>query len=380
METSDEESNLLRIPVSRRWVLKTGAVAALGAAGLALVACSEESEKKEGTAMTAESTQVRPTLSGPSVETMTGPISTSDLGFTLMHEHIIVQAEGVAHNFPQVWEPQAELDKTLKVLKDLKAKGVDTILDLTVLGIGRDVPLLLAVIKEAGINVIAATGLYTFNELPTYFQVREVDAMADLFVSDITEGIQGTDVKAAVLKCATDAPGITPGVEKVLRAAARAHLRTGVPISTHTHAGMRRGLEQQDLFESEGVDLRRVIIGHSGDSEDLDYLTKLANRGSYLGMDRFGIDIILPTDKRVAVIVKLCQMGYAERMVLSHDASVYIDSFTTDVIRQHMPNWNYFHIVDDVIPALLQAGVNQEQVDTMTRGNPRRIFENVGTY
>ncbi len=294
METSDEESNLLRTPVSRRWVLKTGAVAALGAAGLALVACNEESEKKEGTAMTAESAQPRPTLSGPSVETMTGPISTSDLGFTLMHEHIIVQAEGVAHNFPQIWEPQAELDKTLKVLKDLKAKGVDTILDLTVLGIGRDVPLLLPVVKEAGINVIAATGLYTFNELPTYFQVRDVDAMADLFVSDITEGIQGTDVKAAVLKCATDAPGVTPGVEKVLRAAARAHLRTGVPISTHTHAGMRRGLEQQDLFESEGVDLRRVIIGHSGDSEDLDYLTKLADRGSYLGMDRFGIDIILP--------------------------------------------------------------------------------------
>ena len=380
METSDEESNLLRTPVSRRWVLKTGAVAALGAAGLALVACDDDNDKKEGIAMTAESAQARPTLSGPSVETMTGPISTSDLGFTLMHEHIIVQAEGVAHNFPQIWEPQAELDKTLKVLKDLKAKGVDTILDLTVLGIGRDVPLLLPVVKEAGINVIAATGLYTFNELPTYFQVRDVDAMADLFVSDITEGIQGTDVKAAVLKCATDAPGITPGVEKVLRAAARAHLRTGVPISTHTHAGMRRGLEQQDLFESEGVDLRRVIIGHSGDSEDLDYLTKLADRGSYLGMDRFGIDIILSTDKRVAVIAKLCEMGYAERMVLSHDASIYIDSFTEDFIQQHIPNWNYFHIVDDVIPALLQAGVSQEQVDTMTRGNPRRIFENVGTY
>jgi phosphotriesterase-related protein len=380
METSDEESNLLRTPVSRRWVLKTGAVAALGAAGLVLVACSEESEKKEGADMTAESAQPRPTLSGPSVETMTGPISTSDLGFTLMHEHIIVQAEGVAHNFPQVWEPQAELDKTLKVLKDLKAKGVDTILDLTVLGIGRDVPLLLPVAIEAGINVIAATGLYTFNELPSYFQARGTDEMADLFVSDITEGIQGTDVKAAVLKCTTDAPGVTPGVEKVLRAAARAHLRTGVPISTHTHAGMRRGLEQQDLFESEGVDLRRVIVGHSGDSEDLDYLTKLADRGSYLGMDRFGIDIILSTDRRVAVVAKLCQMGYAERMVLSHDASVYFDSFTQDFIQQYTPNWNYLHIVDDVIPALLQAGVSQEQVDTMTRGNPRRIFENVGTY
>jgi len=199
-------------------------------------------------------------------------------------------------------------------------------------------------------------------------------------VSDITEGIQGTDVKAAVLKCATDAPGITPGVEKVLRAVARAHLRTGVPISTHTHAGMRRGLEQQDLFESEGVDLRRVIIGHSGDSEDVDYLTKLADRGSYLGMDRFGIDIILPTDKRVAVIVKLCEMGCAERMVLSHDAMVYFDMYKPEVMKQFVPNWSHFHILDHIIPALLEAGVSQTQIDVMTRENPRRIFENVRTY
>jgi phosphotriesterase-related protein len=380
METSSEGLNLLREPVSRRWLLRTGAAAAVGAAGWGLIGCDEGSEKKEGAAITAKSTLARPAISGPAVEMMTGPVSTSDLGFTLMHEHIIVQSEGVAGNFPSVWDEQAELDKTLRVLTDLKARGVDTLVDLTVLGLVRDVPRLLPVVEKTGLQVIAATGLYTFNEVPSYFQTRDVDEMAALFVSDITEGIQGTGVKAAVLKCTTDAPGVTPGVEKVLRAAARAHLRTGVPISTHTHAGMRRGLEQQDIFVSEGVDLRRVIIGHSGDSEDLDYLTKLADRGSYLGMDRFGIDIILPTYKRVAVVAKLCQMGYAERMVLSHDASVYIDSFKPDFIEKYTPNWDYFHIVDDVIPALLEAGVNQSQIDTMTRENPRRIFENVGTY
>jgi phosphotriesterase-related protein len=135
--------------------------------------------------------------------------------------------------------------------------------------------------------------------------------MADAFVHDIEEGIQGTQVRAAVIKCATDAPGVTPGVEKVLRASARAHLRTGVPITTHTQASTKRGLEQQDIFAAEGVDLSRVIIGHSGDSEDLDYLTTLVDRGSYIGMDRFGLEGILSTEKRVAVIARLCEMGYA---------------------------------------------------------------------
>jgi phosphotriesterase-related protein len=204
--------------------------------------------------------------------------------------------------------------------------------------------------------------------------------VADLFVHDITQGIQGTDVKAGVLKCATDEPGVTPGVEKVLRAAARAHLRTGVPITTHTHAATKRGLEQQNIFKSEGVDLRRVIIGHSGDTDNLDYLTKLLDRGSYIGMDRFGLDVFLPDEKRIATVVKLCQMGYAERMVLSQDASAYFDWYEPEVAKTFGPNWNYFHIVDNVIPALLEAGVSQQQIDVMTRENPRRIFEDVGTY
>ena len=376
---SIEERELLPQRLSRRRLLKAGAAAAIGAAGMGLAACAGENEKGEVTMPTAAS-RARPTITGPAVETMSGPISTADLGFTLMHEHIFSRSEGVEYNFPFVWDQQAELDRAVEMLTALKTKGVSTILDATALGLGRDVPLLLPVVEEAGIQVIAATGIYTYNELPHYFQGRSVDRMADVFVHDITQGTQGSDVKAGVLKCATDEPGVTPGVEKVLRAAARAHLRTGVPITTHTHAATKRGLEQQDIFKSEGVDLRRVIIGHSGDSEDLDYLTKLVDNGSYIGMDRFGLEVILSTEKRVAVIAKLCQMGYAGRMVLSHDAMVYFDWYEPEVAKAFGPNWNYFHIVDNVIPALLQAGVSQEQVDTMTRGNPRRIFENVGTY
>lgn len=314
------------------------------------------------------------------IHTVTGPIDTAELGFTLMHEHIYVLSEGVVPNFPHLFDRKARLDQAVAALKEAKAHGVSTIVDLTVLGLGRDVAFVREIARGAGINVIVATGLYTYDELPHYFATRSIDHMADLFVRDIEQGIQGTDVRAAILKCATDEPGVTPGVEKVLRAVARAHRRTGVPISTHTHAATQRGLEQQRIFMEEGVDLRRVVIGHCGDSEDIDYLEKLIKAGSTIGMDRFGIDSILPTEKRVATIAKLCERGHAGSMVLAHDASCYIDWFEEALVKAAVPRWHFLHISDDVVPALRQAGVSEAQIQQMTIDNPRRIFDVQGAY
>jgi phosphotriesterase-related protein len=316
----------------------------------------------------------------PQVETLRGPVDTSKLGFTLMHEHIFVLSEGVPQQFPSVFDEESEIEQARRQLAELPALGVQTFVDLSVLGIARDVRRMLRATEGVALNVIVATGLYTYDQLPHYFHNRDADVMTDLFVRDIAEGIQGTNVKAAILKCATDQPGVTGGVEKVLRAVGRAHRRTGVPISTHTHPATRRGLEQQDVFEQEGVDLRRVVIGHSGDSEDLDYLQALMKRGSYIGMDRFGIDIYLPTEKRVTTIAKLCELGYAGQMVLSHDASCSFDWYPQEAIRAAAPNWHFRHISEDVLPALRTAGVGDEQIGQMTVANPRRIFEQQGAY
>ena len=381
MSSQDYRQGLAEHRLSRRDLLRAGTAVGLGAASLALSSCAGGEEESAPATVAPTREPSRPTPPpGPYVETATGPVSTSDLGFTLMHEHIFVLSEGVAANFPSVWDAEAKKKEAVDLLRRLKDRGVSTMVDATVLGSGRNVPLVQQVARESGMQVIVATGLYTYNELPYYFQARSVEHMAELFVQDITEGIQGTSARAGVLKCATDHAGVTPGVEKVLRAVAKAHRSTGVPITTHTEAKSQQGLAQQDVFESEGVDLSRVIIGHSGDSEDIDYLTKLLERGSYIGMDRFGLDAYLPTDKRVAVIARLCEMGYAERMVLSHDAAVYWDWFTPEVQQALGPNWNYFHIPDDVLPALRQAGVSEEQIRLMTVENPRRIFENVGSY
>jgi len=313
------------------------------------------------------------------INSVSGPIDTADLGFTLMHEHIIVQSPGVKENFP-VFDRPKEIESAVRQLKDVQSRGVKTLVDLTVSD-WRDMPLVQEVVAGSGMQVIVATGIYW--EVPHYFRAdsgRSIESIAELFAGDITDGIMDTGVRAGIIKCATDEPGVTPDVERILRASAKAHRATGVPISTHTHAATEVGLKQQDVFESEGVDLSRVVIGHSGDSEDIGYLTKLIERGSYIGMDRFGIEIYQATAKRVATVAKMCELGHAEKMVLSHDAACYFNWAEPSVIERFVPNWHFNHIPDDILPALRAAAVSEEQITMMTVDNPRRIFERQGAY
>jgi phosphotriesterase-related protein len=322
------------------------------------------------------------------VDTVRGPIPAADLGVTLMHEHVFVLSPEIIANFPEVWgDEQAREEAAVEKLNALKAIGVDTIVDPTVIGLGRYIPRIQRIAERTGLQIIVATGVYTYNDVPMHFHftgpgtaLGGPEAMVEMFVGDITEGIAGTGVRAAILKCATDEPGVTPGVERVLRAVAQAHRATGVPITTHTHAHTRRGLDQQRIFAQEGVDLSRVIIGHSGDTTDLNYLEELIAAGSYLGMDRFGLDNILGFDDRVDIVATMCERGHADRMVLAHDAACYMDWLPEAALPVVLPNWHYLHIHNDVLPALRRRGVTEEQITTMLVDNPRAIFTHGGAY
>jgi phosphotriesterase-related protein len=315
-----------------------------------------------------------------SIPTVRGFIDTSHLGATLMHEHIFVLNPEILLTYPEVWgDENRRVTEAAARLEELLAHGVSTIVDLTVIGQGRFIPRIQRVAERTSINIIVATGVYTFNDVPFYFRGRP-DAMTEMFIRDITAGIGQTNVRAGILKCATGAEGVTRGVERVLRAVAQAHRATGVPISTHTHVATRRGLDQQRIFREEGVDLSRVIIGHSGDSTDLDYLEELIAAGSYLGMDRFGIDTIAPLEQRVDTVVRLCERGHASRLVLSHDYSSFIDWFPEEGLARRLPNWHYLHIRRDVIPALKRRGISDAQIETMLVDNPKAIFERTGAY
>ncbi|MEN3333249.1 MAG: phosphotriesterase-related protein [Blastocatellia bacterium] len=324
----------------------------------------------------------------PQINTVRGPIATDSLGVTLMHEHVFVLSPEIMQNYPEGWgDEEKRVSEAIARLNELKARGVDSIVDLTVIGLGRYIPRIERIAREIDLNIIVATGVYTYNDVPMYFhfqgpgtELGGPEFMGDMFVRDITEGIAGTGVKAAILKCATDQQGVTPGVERVLRAVAHAHRQTGVPISTHTHAHTERGLEQQHIFEEEGVDLTRVVIGHSGDTTDIEYLEKLIARGSTIGMDRFGIDVLLPFEDRVNTVARMCERGHAGKMVLSHDAACFNDWLPEAALPVVLPNWHYLHIHNDVIPALKARGVTDEQLHTMLVENPRRIFERQGAY
>ena len=324
----------------------------------------------------------------PQVNTARGPIDTSGLGVTLMHEHVFIMTTEVMQNYPEQWgDGDAREADAVERLNKLKVTGVDTIVDLTVIGLGRYIPRIARVAAATELNIVVATGVYTFSDLPFCFHYLGPGApldgpeiMTEMFVCDIEEGIADTGVRAAILKCATDEPGVTPGVERVLRAVAQAHRQTGVPISTHTHAPTRRGLEQQRIFAEEGVDLSRVVIGHCGDSTDIDYLEELIANGSYIGMDRFGMDLVLSFEDRVDTVARMCERGHAEKMVLSHDAKCYFDALPEELLPTVAPNWHYLHIHNDVLPALRARGVTEEQITTMLVDNPHRVFDHQGGY
>ena len=320
------------------------------------------------------------------VETLKGPIPVDELGNTLMHEHVFTLDADYVANYGDGdwWDEDAEVAKATTKLRHLNSLGIDTIVDPTVLGLGRNIPRLLRVAAEVDLQIIVATGLYTYGDLPFPYTQRGPgtmlggdEQMITDFTRDITEGIGSTQVKAAFLKCAVEHAAMSPGVDRTLRAVAQTSVDTGAPITVHTN--MREGTAPLavDVLVAEGVDMTKVVIGHAGDSDDLDVLMALADTGAILGMDRFGLDVFGSTDERVTTIVSLVERGYGDRMVLSHDASCFIDWFGPDPTALQevlMPNWHYEHISHDVLPALLAAGVTQAQIDQMLISTPMRYF------
>lgn len=317
----------------------------------------------------------------PQVETVLGPVDSAALGRTYMHEHVFVLTPDVQQNYPGEWgDEDTRVGDAVDKLTALAAQGISTIVDPTVVGLGRYVPRIQRIAAQVPqLNIVVATGCYTYDDVPFYFRHREAaggaDPMVELFVSDIRDGITGTTVRAGMLKCAIDRQGLTHGVERVLRAVAQAHLRTGTPVTVHTHPGRRTGLEvKRVLCDEEGVDPRRVVLGHSGDSTDADHLSELAELGFVLGMDRFGINVETTFEARADIVVELCRRGFASQLVLSQDAACYLDWLEPGA-RVFLPQWNYLHIEAEVLPYLREHGVTEEQVTTMLVDVPRRLFE-----
>jgi phosphotriesterase-related protein len=312
------------------------------------------------------------------VETVRGAVALADLGPTLMHEHVFVLDPEALQNYAHVWgesywDEEERVGDAIAKLRRLRDGGIETIVDPTVLGLGRCVPRIQRINAEVDLNIVVATGVYCFLELPMFLAYRSDDAIVDLFVREIREGIDDTGVRAAFLKCAVEQHGLAGDVPRVLRLVAAAAVETGVPVMVHTNAAARTGLVALGELTGAGVEPRRIVIAHAGDSNDLDYLRAIAGTGASLGCDRFSLEHFNPDARRIETLAALAAEGHADRIHLGHDAACFYD------FMAHNPRFaderpDYLHISHRILPALLDAGVTQEQIDEMLVANPRRFF------
>ena len=321
-------------------------------------------------------------MSAIQVNTVTGPIPADQLGMTLMHEHVLIGMPG--------WQadslrPGRSRDEVIPVAVDkiqiMQALGIQTMVDPCPNDLGRDVELSAELSARTGFNIICATGLYKEEEggyaywnFPRSMGIG-VEAMAELFIHELTKGVGRTDIKAGVIKVATGAGKITDYEYDVLTAAARASVETGAPITTHTDEGTM-GEEQQAFLVEKGVPAHKIIIGHSCGTTNHEYHMNILDRGSYLGFDRFGMNVVFPDEQRVEALAALLRKQRQKRIVVSHDCVWCMrgDVLSEKMIKEMNVIFDPTHFHRNIVPQLLERGVTQQQIDTMLCDNPRRYF------
>ena len=314
------------------------------------------------------------------VQTVRGPVDAAQLGPTLAHEHVFVLAPEALNNWATVytgspyWDEDTNIARAVRMLQEVRDAGMRTIVDPTAPGLGRDIPRIQRVNDQVDLNILVASGIYAFLELPNFVIYRPTRAIADLFVREITEGIDNTGVRAAFLKCCVEHYGLVGDIPRILEAVALASNETGAPVMVHTNAAHRTGLLALDALTRHGVDPTRIVIAHMGDSNDLDYLRAIADTGATLGCDRFGIEHFNPLPDRIATLLKLLDEGYADRIHVSHDAATFYDFMTGDPNFAGEQDANFLLVWNTVLPTLRDAGIGDDVITQLTVENPARFF------
>ncbi len=314
----------------------------------------------------------------PTVSTVLGPVDTGELGFTLSHEHIATGFAGMRQTYPEFADRQGTIEDAVVALKQAYDEGVRSMIDPTTFDLGRDIDMMQEVSRGSGVHIIPSTG--THQAFPRIFGTASPDAIALLYIREIEEGIEGTGVKAAFIKSASDRGGMTDQEEIVLRAVARASKHTGAPVYTHTWSPDRVGEQQIRVLEEEGVDLSRVYIGHSNDTNDVDYMLGLLNKGVWVGLDRFpggrfpGVPL---WQERTEIVKRLIDAGWSHRIMLGHDHSVPRGQLTPEMReqRQNYQPEGYSFISRRVLPYLSELGATDEDIRRIMVDNPRQFLE-----
>jgi phosphotriesterase-related protein len=317
------------------------------------------------------------------VQTAIGPIPPERLGRTLMHEHLLIGYPGFDSDSIR---PGPSRDEMFRVcvdrIEELKSLGITAMVDPCPNDLGRDVEFAAKVAQATRFPIVVATGLYKQAEGGhPYWAFRAMTgggaaSIAELFEKELSEGIGSTGVRAGIIKVATGSPAISPYELTILEAAARAAAATGAPITTHTDQG-RLGDEQQRILTGGGVAPHRIVIGHSCGTDDHAYHLRIAEGGSYLGFDRFGLDMLQPDAKRVESLLRLLRAGRGAQVVVSHD-TVWCwrgePIANPEAFAAVARNWEPGHFLRRIAPRLKDGGASDDDIDRLLRENPRRFF------
>lgn len=311
------------------------------------------------------------------INSVLGPIDSADIGFTLMHEHVLCAFGGINQNYPELLG-EDPLGRGVAALEKAKAGGVKTIVDATVIDIGRDIDLIAEVSRQSGVNVIAASGWWL--HVSPFLGAVSADQLSEVFVREIEVGIAGTGIKSGILKSASDVGGVTAEAEMVLRAIARAHRRTGAPIMLHSYPTGQVGKQQLAILKEEGVDPKRIKIDHSNDTTDVEYLTWILEQGCYLGLDRYPGGLVSHR-QRTNVLKELIDLGWADKLCVSHDhlaVSIQGPDPALAAAEQLKRNPHGFLFINEVVfTQLSEMGVSQEVIDGLCVNGPRNFWEGI---
>ena len=331
-------------------------------------------------------------MSAPTVQTVTGPVGADQLGRTLVHEHIRISYWGEEYDRTYSWKRADTVAVAVDKLSELLDAGFRTFVDPCPIELGRDPELYAEIAQRTGMNIVCTTGFYTEHMgwgMPVYWRARDPEEFAEHYAAELQEGIAGTGgIRPGAIKAATGRE-VSDAERRALEGAALAQRETGVAIITHTE-NSRHGDVQQDIFQQRGADLSRVLIGHQDEQSDVAAIRKLIDRGTFVGIDRVGLEILAPDTRRADHVATLISEGHTASICLSQDhictmtaprPSFWVPpesraarAALADEIRWQSSLRPYTYLYTDFVPMLLERGVTEAQVESIFVDNPRRLL------
>ena len=326
-----------------------------------------------------------------------GPIKPEDLGSTLMHEHITMADWSMRANFgTKVFDEQKVLPHAVKHVKRAKDAGIKTIVEATAINSGRDVPFIRKVAEESGVNIIASTGL--FHDHSPWLVGRDFTDVYELLCDECKNGMAGTNSLPGIVKAAVADEGVDFFIARLLDMLGRVAATNELSIAIHHVVGTKAGPKIIEVLKNAGVKPHHILLLHAGDSNDLEYLKDMLSEGVYIGNDRFGYQAgINSIENRVNTTVKLAEMGYLDRVVLSHDLGAYLafyegqdPAIARDLLWEDGIGFGFnpkgtpyecggsdFALISNhVVPLMKSAGLTQNDIDQMLIRNPLALLAN----